>query len=94
MPKELIRVLSRITLITQLGLSLVLPPVLLALGAMWLQKRFGVGDWLLVCAILTGVLSGACSAYQLLRAELSREERQNRAYTERGDTQDETRPRR
>ena len=75
MQKDLVRLVSRISLITQLGLSLVTPPLLLLYGAMWLQERFGIGDWLLLCAILTGILSGGCAAYNLIRAELLCEKR-------------------
>ncbi len=70
MHKDLLRIISRISLITQLGLSLVTPPLLLLLGALWLQSRFGIGDWILLCAILAGIISGVCAAYNLLRAEL------------------------
>lgn len=75
MQKDLIRIISRISLITQLGLSLVTPPLLLLLGALWLQNRFGVGDWILLCAILTGIISGGCAVYNLIRAELQSEKR-------------------
>ena len=75
MDKDLIRLVSRISLITQLGLSLVTPPLLLLLGALWLQDRFGIGDWLLLCAILAGVLSGGYAAYTLIRAEILCEKR-------------------
>ena len=75
MNKDLIRIVSRISLITQLGLSLITPPLLLLLGALWLQERFGVGDWLILCAILAGILSGGCAAYNLIRAELLHEKR-------------------
>jgi len=73
--REWVRALSRITLLTQLGLSLVVPPVLLVLGALWLQEKDAVGDWILLCAILAGILSGGCSVYNLLRAELRRDAR-------------------
>ncbi|MBE6560879.1 MAG: hypothetical protein E7662_07120 [Ruminococcaceae bacterium] len=73
MQNDLIRMISRISLITQLGLSLVTPPLLLLLGALWLQNRFGIGDWILLCAILAGIISGGYAAYNLIRAELHRE---------------------
>lgn len=75
--KDLIRILSRITLLTQLGLTFLTPPVLLTLGALWLQERFGTGDWLVVTALLVGLLSGACGAWQLLSAELKKDRREN-----------------
>ena len=89
------RALSRITLLTQLGLSLVAPPVLLTLGALWLQGKYGVGDWILLCAILVGIVSGGCSVYNLLRAELRRDvrpaesEKQNTAAREEDRTDED-----
>ncbi len=79
MRKDLMQIVSRISLLTQLGLSLVTPPLLLLWGALWLQDRFGVGDWLLLCAILAGILSGCCAAYNLIRAELLCEKRRQSA---------------
>ena len=68
-------VLSRIGLLTQLGLTLVAPPLLLVLGALWLQKRFGCGDWILLAAILVGVISGICGAAGLIRDALAHDRR-------------------
>ena len=70
MKKDMMRILSRLTLISQLGLSFVTPPLLLLLGALWLQGRFGMGDWILLCAIAAGLLSGCCAVYSLIRTEL------------------------
>lgn len=88
------RILSRITLVTQLGFSLVTPPVLLVLLALWLQNRTGAGDWLLLAAILTGVLAGISSVWQLLRAELARDRRTENAPVEKGESTNENRSRR
>ena len=74
--KQLMRVLSRLTLLTQLGLTFITPPLLLLLAAMWLEDRFGVGEWIVVPALLIGLLSGGCGAYGLLAAEL-RKDRQS-----------------
>ncbi len=68
-------VLSRIGLLTQLGLTLVVPPLLLVLGALWLQKRFGWGDWLLLAAILVGVAAGIAGAAGLIRDALAHDRR-------------------
>ncbi len=73
--REWADVLSRLGLITQLGLTLVTPPLLLVLGAQWLMRRFALGDWLLLAAIVVGVLSGLSGALSLIRAELARDRR-------------------
>ena len=80
--KDWARILSRITLVSQLGLTLVTPPLLCILGALWAQKRFGIGDWLLLCAILVGVLSGVCGMADLICAELRRDRRSEKSETD------------
>ncbi|MBQ4043215.1 MAG: hypothetical protein IJD06_04385 [Clostridia bacterium] len=77
MQKDLMRILSRITLISQLGLSFVTPPLLLLAFALWLQEKCSVGDWILLCAILAGCISGGCAVFHLVRAELRRDTPKN-----------------
>lgn len=70
---EFVRLFSRISLLTQLGLSVVTPPILSVLLALWLQERFGLGDWVLLCAILGGIFSGVMSVFSFVRRETARE---------------------
>ena len=70
---ELLRLFSRLSLLTQLGLSVVTPPILAVLLALFLQKRFGLGDWVLLCAILIGIVSGVSSVFSFVRREAKRE---------------------
>lgn len=72
---EIIRIFSRISLLTQLGLSVVTPPILAVLLALWLQRKFGFGDWVLLTAILVGIVSGVSSVFSLVRREAAREAR-------------------
>ena len=72
---EFIRLFSRISLLTQLGLSVVTPPILSVLLSLWLQDRFGVGDWILLCAILIGIVSGVSGVFSFVRREAQRETR-------------------
>lgn len=53
---------QNLPLITQFGLSLVLPLALSIWGAGWLQRRFGLGSWVMLPAILLG-LSGTVSSF-------------------------------
>ncbi len=50
--------------ITQLGLSVAVPPVGFILLAHWLQNRFGWGPWVLWIAIALGVF---CAVDGLIR---------------------------
>ena len=70
MRKDLRELVACVSLPAQLGLSFAAPPLLFIWGALWLQNRFGIGDWLLLCAIFAGILSGGCAAYNLLLTTL------------------------
>ena len=47
--------------LTQLGLSIALPPIFCLWGAGWLARRFGVGEWVYFVAIVLGVGASACT---------------------------------
>ena len=61
--------------LTQLGLSVLLPPVALLLLAVWLRARFGWGVWVLMVALLAGLLSSFCSALSFYRIVTRRQKR-------------------
>ncbi len=92
---QMLRIWARISLLTQLGLSVVTPPLLLILFAIWLQNRFGVGDWVLLCAILMGISSGVTSVFSFVRREAAREARalaknENNEVPDNSETEKET----
>ena len=41
--------------LTQIGLSMAIPPIMAIWGASWLQERFGLGDWVMLLGILLGI---------------------------------------
>ena len=45
--------------ITQLGLSVAVPPVVLILLTVWLRNRFAWGSWVVIVGILLGLLMAA-----------------------------------
>ncbi len=69
--------------LTQLGLSIITPPVLLMLLGVWLQNRFALGNWVLIVAIVVGLLSSFCSALSFYRSFT----RKNRRPDENGGVQ-------
>ena len=69
--KDLYDAARHLVWLTQFGLSVVLPPVLFLLGAVWLRKQFGLGGWV----ILVGVALGMVAAISSLKTI----ERQGRA---------------
>ena len=73
--KDLYDAARHLVWLTQFGLSVVLPPVLFLLGAVWLRKQFGLGGWV----ILVGFALGMVAAIGSLRSSLKAIERQGRA---------------
>lgn len=50
-----------IVFLLQLGLSMLMPPVVCLLGAWYLQERLGWGGWVWAVAIILGLVMGASS---------------------------------
>lgn len=48
--------LSLILWVTQFGLSILMPPCLFLLLAVWLQNKFGLGLWIVAAMGILGVL--------------------------------------
>ncbi len=42
-------------MVTQFGLSIIVPPLLLLFGAAWLRESFGLGEWISLVAIVLGI---------------------------------------
>lgn len=62
--------LRSLVLLSQIGLSIVLPPVLVLYGAHWLQNRFELGGWIMVVGLIVGILgafNGAYRSYLLIK---------------------------
>lgn len=53
---------QNLPLITQFGISLVAPLLLAMWGAGWLQRRFGLGSWVMLVAVALG-LGGMFSSF-------------------------------
>ena len=62
--KSYVKIARMIALFGQLGFTIVTPPVVLALGAYALQRRFSLGSWIMLLAIFLGLLAAASGAYQ------------------------------
>lgn len=54
-------IITAISMITQLGLSILVPIALCIFIAGWLRNKFNLGIWIVIVGILTGVGSGICS---------------------------------
>lgn len=60
--------------LTQLGLSVAVPPAVFILLAVWLRNRFGLGTWVLIVGICVGIIC----AVDGLRVSLKAMERMSR----------------
>lgn len=60
-------VLQGLSMLSQLGVSVALPPILCILAGVWMQKKCGLGDWVVIVALLVGLVSGACSFASFIR---------------------------
>lgn len=65
------RLLRGIVLAGQLGFTLITPPVVMALLADWLQNRFGLGIWVMLLALLVGLLTSGASACNFCRRTIA-----------------------
>ncbi len=68
-------VLRYLSSLTQLGFSIAFPPILCIFFGLWLQKKWGVGDWVIVVCLLVGIVSGACSFLSFVRTARFRADR-------------------
>ena len=71
--------LNLLVWLSQLGLSVALPPLGLVLLAVWLRDRYGWGDWV----IWAGVILGIICAIDGLRISLKTMERMTREQKDR-----------
>lgn len=54
--------------LTQLGLSIAIPPVGFILVAVWLQDRFSLGSWVMIAGVIMGVIGAADGLRTSLKA--------------------------
>ena len=75
--------LNLLVWLTQLGLSVAVPLVGFPLLAIWLQSRFGWGDWVLWVAVVIGIISAVDGFRTSLKAmsRLSRGKKKSAAPT-------------
>ena len=67
--------LSLILWVTQFGLSILVPPCLLLLLAVWLQNQYGLGMWIVAVLGILGLLTSFSTARSCLRSILKEIER-------------------
>ena len=71
---ELIKYIS---LITQLGLTVIGSILIFLVGAIYLEKKFQTDGVLLLIGVLIGVAAGVLAAYKLLKRYLEKDDSKN-----------------
>lgn len=72
------KTVRNLTWLTQLGFSLIAPPLLCVGGAWWLQRRFSLGGWILVLGLVLGIggmVSTAVGFFRHVRRQAERDEK-------------------
>ena len=60
-------VLCYLIYFTQVGVSVVTPPILCCFAALWLKRRFALGNGTVIIGIVLGIAVAACSLRDFLR---------------------------
>lgn len=66
------------TLLTQLGFSLITPPLVMVWLTTWLNEKFSVGIWIVVVGIVVGVLAAVSSAITFFRRYTAKEDEEDK----------------
>ncbi len=75
--KDMTQALGRIGGVAGFGLSVVTPLVVCILLAVWLKNRYGLEDWIMVVAVVVGLISSACGAYRSIKAFVETDRRRD-----------------
>lgn len=71
-------IMKHVSLLTQLGLSLTVPPVLCLLVCSHLADRYGLGSWVYVPGFILGFGSSCVTAWKLYRAQMKKEKKKEK----------------
>ena len=64
---DLLKSLRLLGYLTQFGLSVIMPPLILVFLGVWLADRYSIGPWLIVVLLLLGLVSSGCSVYRFFK---------------------------
>ena len=65
--KSLNQIMQGIALVGQLGFGMITPPLVLIWLAHLAQTKLGWGAWVMIAAIVVGLITGLTSAWRLMR---------------------------
>ena len=78
------KALQNLLWISQLGVSLITPPLVCIWGAYWLQNHFSLGGWIMILGIILGFGAAASSGMafyrMVLRQAKKKEEKHGKSF--------------
>ena len=66
-PRKTADIGKNLALVTQMGIMILAPVGLCMFAASALIKKYGLGDWVMIIAILLGISAGFLNIYKILR---------------------------
>lgn len=72
--KNRAEVLRALSMITGFGISMVTPVLLCVFAAKFLQKKFGLPDWIMPAAVLLGAASSFWSMIKMIKTNSKKDE--------------------
>jgi hypothetical protein len=85
---NLIETLRLVSYVSQFGLSVVMPIVLCVMLGVWLNRSYGVGEWLIVLLLAVGLVSSGCGFFRFVRPFILQDRKASPSGGE-GDSKDE-----
>jgi len=70
--KWLGRVIKDLARFGQMGMYVVVPPIIMGLIGIWLQKKFNLGAWVILVSIILGLLSAFTSVAKICLGVLAK----------------------
>lgn len=70
-------VFRQLSMLSQMGLSLMMPLLLCLLGSYWLNTRFHVGSWIYLPGFFFGLGGSFATAYKIYQSIMKETERKN-----------------
>ena len=68
-------IFKKLTLLTQLGLSVIMPLLLCLLGCMYLTQKTGIGVWIYIPGFILGLGSSFMTAYKFYKSVIEKDSR-------------------
>ena len=66
-PRKTVDIGKNLALVTQMGIMILAPVGLCMFAANALIEKYGLGDWVMIIAILLGISAGFLNIYKILR---------------------------